>query len=77
MLEALAEELPKETIRFSSKVAAIETQTQTQEDSSVAIIHLADGTSIRTKVINYHFFFFYLFILFIYLVFGLVDFDRM
>ncbi|KAJ4715445.1 FAD-dependent urate hydroxylase [Melia azedarach] len=49
LLEALADELPIESIRFSSKVASIETQTQ--EGSSIAIIHLEDGASIKTKIL--------------------------
>ena len=43
MLEALANELPKGTIN-SSKVVAIE------ESGFSQLIHLADGTIIRTKV---------------------------
>ena len=44
MLEALANELPKGTIRYSSKVVAIE------ESGFSKLIHLADGTIIKTKV---------------------------
>ncbi|KAK1587999.1 hypothetical protein Q3G72_019059 [Acer saccharum] len=47
LLEALANELPIDTIRFSSKVASIETQTQ--ENSPITIIHLGDGTIIKAK----------------------------
>ncbi|KAI4297785.1 hypothetical protein L6164_037652 [Bauhinia variegata] len=45
MLEALANELPSGTIRYSSKVAAIE------ESAFSKLIHLADGTTIQTKVL--------------------------
>ncbi|XP_062081570.1 monooxygenase 2-like [Humulus lupulus] len=45
LLEALSKELPSGTIRFSSKVVAI-------EDSGFSkLLHLADGTIIRTKVL--------------------------
>ena len=46
MLEALANELPSGTIRYSSKVTAIE------ESGFYKIVHLADGTTIKTKVNN-------------------------
>ncbi|XP_031264230.1 monooxygenase 2-like [Pistacia vera] len=49
LLEELADELSIESIRFSSKVAAIETQTQ--EGSSIVIPYLDDGTIIKTKVL--------------------------
>ncbi|KAL5753939.1 hypothetical protein ACOSP7_022159 [Xanthoceras sorbifolium] len=49
LLEALASELPIDTIRFSSKVSAIETQTQ--EGSPITIIHLGDGTIIKAKML--------------------------
>ncbi|KAK9286187.1 hypothetical protein L1049_014570 [Liquidambar formosana] len=49
LLEALAEELPKDTIRFFSKLSSIETQAQ--EGSSVAIIRLEDGAIIKAKVL--------------------------
>ncbi|KAI9095983.1 hypothetical protein K1719_026130 [Acacia pycnantha] len=45
LLEALANELPSGTIRFSSKVVAIE------ESGFTKLVHLADGTVIRTKVL--------------------------
>jgi len=45
MIEALAKELPSGTIRFSSKVVAI------QDSGFFKILHLADGTTIKTKVI--------------------------
>ncbi|TXG48563.1 hypothetical protein EZV62_024438 [Acer yangbiense] len=47
LLEALADELPKYTIRFSSKIVSIEAQTQ--QGSSVAVICLSDGTVIKAK----------------------------
>ncbi|KAK2650108.1 hypothetical protein Ddye_017597 [Dipteronia dyeriana] len=49
LLETLANELPIDTIRFSSKVASIETQTQ--ENSPITIIHLSDGTVIKAKML--------------------------
>ncbi|XP_054778656.1 monooxygenase 2-like isoform X1 [Prosopis cineraria] len=45
LLEVLANELPSGTIRYSSKVVAIE------ESGFTKLIHLADGTIIRTKVL--------------------------
>ncbi|TKY50746.1 FAD-dependent urate hydroxylase [Spatholobus suberectus] len=45
MLEALANELPSGTIRYLSKVVAIE------ESGFSKIVHLADGTTIKTKVL--------------------------
>ncbi len=48
LLEALAEELPIDTIRFSSKLTSI--RTQGQEGSSIALIDMEDGTTIRAKV---------------------------
>lgn len=44
LLEFLAKELPSGTIKFSSKVVAIE------ESGLLKLVHLADGTSIKTKV---------------------------
>ncbi|KAJ4715443.1 FAD-dependent urate hydroxylase [Melia azedarach] len=49
LLEALADELPIDTIHFSAKVAAIETETF--EGSSIAVIHLGDGTIIKAKIL--------------------------
>ena len=46
MLEALANELPSGTIRYLSKVVAIE------ESGFSKVVHLADGTTIKTKVSN-------------------------
>ncbi|XP_028799244.1 monooxygenase 2-like [Neltuma alba] len=45
LLEALANELPSGTIRYSSKVVAIE------ESGLTKLVHLADGTVIKTKVL--------------------------
>ena len=44
LLEALSNELPNGTIRYSSKVVAIE------ESGFFKLVHLADGTVIKTKV---------------------------
>ena len=46
LLEALANELPNGTIRYMSKVVAIE------ESGFFKILHLVDGTTIKTKVNN-------------------------
>ncbi|XP_073224195.1 monooxygenase 3-like isoform X2 [Cicer arietinum] len=45
LLEALANELPRGTIRYLSKVVAIE------ESGFFKILHLIDGTTIKTKVL--------------------------
>jgi 2-polyprenyl-6-methoxyphenol hydroxylase-like FAD-dependent oxidoreductase len=50
LLEALAEELPTDSIRFSSKLAAIESQEQ-GGGASIAVVHLEDGTIIKSKVL--------------------------
>lgn len=44
LLEALERELPSGTIRFSSKVVSIE------ESGFFKLVHLADGTILKTKV---------------------------
>ncbi|CAL5371849.1 unnamed protein product [Camellia sinensis] len=49
LLEALAEELSTDTIRFNSKLTSIEAQNQ--EDSSIVVVRLQDGTEIKTKVL--------------------------
>ncbi|KAG2716388.1 hypothetical protein I3843_03G126000 [Carya illinoinensis] len=49
LLEALAEELPVDNIRFSSKLKSI--GNQAQNGSSLAIIHLADVASIKAKAL--------------------------
>jgi hypothetical protein len=43
-LEALANELPNGTIRYMSKVVAIE------ESGFFKILHLVDGTTIKTNI---------------------------
>ncbi|CAK7337559.1 unnamed protein product [Dovyalis caffra] len=50
LLEALAEELPADSIRFSSKLAAIENQEQ-GGDASIVVVYLEDGTTIKSKVL--------------------------
>ncbi|KAG2706046.1 hypothetical protein I3760_05G085900 [Carya illinoinensis] len=45
LAETLAEELPSGTIRYSSKVVSVE------ESGSLMLVHLADGTILRTKVL--------------------------
>ncbi|KAB1200626.1 putative disease resistance RPP13-like protein 1 [Morella rubra] len=45
LLEALANELPSGTIRYSSKVVSIE------ESGFYKLVHLADGTILKTKVL--------------------------
>lgn len=45
LLEALANELPSGSIRYMSKVVAI------QESGLSKILHLVDGTAIKTKVL--------------------------
>ena len=45
---ALAEELATDSIRFSCKITAIDTQEH--EGSSVAVVHMEDGTVIKAKV---------------------------
>ncbi|KAG7987275.1 hypothetical protein I3843_03G125400, partial [Carya illinoinensis] len=49
LLEALAEEVPIDSIRFSSKLKSIENQTQ--EGSSFTIIHMEDGATIKAKAL--------------------------
>ena len=44
LLEALAKELPSSTIRYSSRVVSI------QESGFMKVLHLADNSSIKTKV---------------------------
>ena len=45
MIEALERALPSGTIRYSSKIVAIE------EDGNIKILHLSDGSIIKTKVL--------------------------
>ncbi|RWR82539.1 FAD-dependent urate hydroxylase [Cinnamomum micranthum f. kanehirae] len=49
LLEALAQELPPETILFSSKLASI--TTKVHQDSSLAVLHMEDGTILNAKVL--------------------------
>ncbi|KAK2996636.1 hypothetical protein RJ639_025048, partial [Escallonia herrerae] len=49
LLEVLAEELPVDTIRFSSKLASLEVQRQ--KDSPIAVMRLEDGDVIKAKVV--------------------------
>ncbi|KAL5555761.1 hypothetical protein UlMin_037997 [Ulmus minor] len=50
LLNALAEELPTDSIRFSSKITAIETE-EHEGSSSIAVIHVQDGTVIKAKAL--------------------------
>ncbi|GAV62990.1 FAD_binding_3 domain-containing protein, partial [Cephalotus follicularis] len=50
LLETLANELPIDTIRFSSKLATIKSQAH-EAGSPIAIIHLEDKTVIKAKVL--------------------------
>lgn len=45
LLETLERELPQGTIRYSSKIVSIE------ESGDFKLVHLADGSVFRTKVI--------------------------
>ncbi|KAL6902373.1 hypothetical protein ACP4OV_005249 [Aristida adscensionis] len=45
LLQALEGELPRATIRYSSRIVSIE------EDGNVKILHLADGSTLRAKVL--------------------------
>lgn len=49
LLEALAEELSPDTIRFSSKLAAVKTKVL-EDSSTLTFLELEDGTVIRAKV---------------------------
>ncbi|KAK2977657.1 hypothetical protein RJ640_015654 [Escallonia rubra] len=49
LLEVLAEELPVDTIRFSSKLASLEIQRP--KDSPIAVMRLEDGDVIKAKVV--------------------------
>jgi len=44
LLQTLENELPKGTIMYSSKIVSIE------EDGNVTVLHLADGSTMKTKV---------------------------
>ncbi|CAN6307979.1 unnamed protein product [Urochloa humidicola] len=45
LLQALSEELPKGTVRYSSKIVSIE------EDGDIKVLQLADGSVLRAKVL--------------------------
>ncbi|KAF8011887.1 hypothetical protein BT93_I0118 [Corymbia citriodora subsp. variegata] len=49
LLEVLADELPPNSIRFSSKISSIETQVE--DGSSISIVTLDDGTIIKSKAV--------------------------
>ncbi|WCJ19479.1 FAD/NAD(P)-binding oxidoreductase family protein [Euphorbia peplus] len=49
LLEALAEELPAHSIRFSSKLSSVEIQEH--GGASLAVLRLNDGTTIKSKVL--------------------------
>ncbi|KAM1101086.1 hypothetical protein ACFX13_007612 [Malus domestica] len=49
LLKTLADELPPNSIRFASKLTAIETQEH--EGSSISVIHMGDGTIIKAKIL--------------------------
>jgi len=46
LLETLEKELPQGTIRYSSKLVSIE-----EEDGDLKLLHLADGSILKTKVL--------------------------
>eukprot|EP00258_Populus_trichocarpa_P031465 XP_024447484.1 monooxygenase 3 [Populus trichocarpa] len=50
LLEALAEELATDSIRFSSRLVAFQSLEQ-GGDASMAAVHLEDGTTIKSKVL--------------------------
>lgn len=70
LLEVLAEEIPHNTIRFSSNITSL--KTQIEQGSSTYIIALDDGTTIKSKVtlINFSYTFFW-----IELIWQLADFN--
>uniref|UniRef100_A0A2N9HRJ2 FAD-binding domain-containing protein n=1 Tax=Fagus sylvatica TaxID=28930 RepID=A0A2N9HRJ2_FAGSY len=49
LLEALAEELPEDTIRYSSKLKSV--VNQAEDGSSYAVIHMENGASIKAKAL--------------------------
>ncbi|PUZ47139.1 hypothetical protein GQ55_7G139600 [Panicum hallii var. hallii] len=51
LLEALAEELPPGTVRFSSKLVSIDTERAAGDSSETVVLRLDDGTVIRAKVL--------------------------
>ncbi|KAF6163674.1 hypothetical protein GIB67_036134 [Kingdonia uniflora] len=50
LLAALAEELPADTIRFSTKIRN-SIETRTIDGTTIIILHLDDGTMIKTKIL--------------------------
>jgi hypothetical protein len=50
LLEALAEDLPPGTVRFSSKLASIDTELAAGDASETVVLRLDDGAVIRAKV---------------------------
>jgi 2-polyprenyl-6-methoxyphenol hydroxylase-like FAD-dependent oxidoreductase len=50
LLKALAEELPPDTIRFSSKLISIKSETL-EDSSKITALHLDDDTIIKAKVV--------------------------
>ncbi|CAK7336143.1 unnamed protein product [Dovyalis caffra] len=50
LLEALAEELPTDSIRISSKIDAIENQ-ESGGSASIVVVNLEDETTIKSKVL--------------------------
>ena len=50
LLEALAEQLPPGTVRFSSKLVSIGTERAASDSPETVILRLDDGTVIRAKV---------------------------
>ncbi|XP_015581416.2 monooxygenase 2 [Ricinus communis] len=49
LLEALVQELPADSVRFSSKFTAIEMVEQ--GGTSIPVVHLEDGTTVKSKVL--------------------------
>ncbi|KAL6007776.1 hypothetical protein ACLOJK_033278 [Asimina triloba] len=49
LLKALADEIPPNSIRFSSKIVSI--STETAQNSPIYVLHMADGTIVRAKVL--------------------------
>ncbi|KAM3315312.1 hypothetical protein ACQJBY_033816 [Aegilops geniculata] len=50
LLQALEEELPRGTVRYSSKIVSIDDQ-DGDRDGDAKILHLADGSTLRAKVL--------------------------
>ncbi|CAN0840015.1 Monooxygenase 3 [Linum grandiflorum] len=55
LLEALAKELPPESIRFSSQLTSIQKELG-DDDASLVVARLKDGTAIKSKVYSLCFF---------------------